>query len=372
MIAPVAKIRHSSLSCFSLAALPTVVLMFATLVTPIASAEDDDWVPPEPTKSGWDWARLDTGEWIKGEMMVMHEDVMLFDSDNFDEISIDWEDVHALRLARPRIFRRKGRRTYAGMGEIRDGVIRILTPDDERVEFPKDELVSIVYTSESELRNWRVRIGANLAARAGNTDQQDLSATALIRRNTAFNRWTSRYTGTFSKVDGDRTINNHRASTELDFLVTSRFFVRVPSFEFFSDEFQNIDGRYTPGASLGYDVIDTSIVDWLLTIGGAGQITEYDGGETDVDGATLFTSELAIELPRDVDIDLNYSLQLIFTDLDKTNHNTSLVISIEIWGPLEVDIGAYWDRIEGPQRDDDGDRPKSDDFRLTAGISLEF
>jgi hypothetical protein len=372
MMTPFGKLRLSSPSRICRAALPPVALTIVAVLSLAANAEDDEWAPPEPSKAGWDWARLDTSEWVKGEMIVMHEDVMEFDSDKFDEIDVDWEDVHELRLARPRVFRRKGRRTYAGMGEVRDGVVRILTADGEQVEFPKDELVSIVYTSEQELQNWRLRIGANLAARAGNTDQQDVSATALISRDSAFNRWTSRYTGTFSKVDGDRTINNHRASSEFDFLVSSRFFVRVPSFEFFSDEFQNIDGRYTPGASLGYDVIDSSVVDWLLTIGGAGQVTEYDGGDTDADGVVLFSSELTIELPRDVDIDLNYNLQLVYTDLDKTNHNTNMVVSIEIWGPLEVDIGAYWDRIEVPQRDDSGDRPESDDFRLTAGISLEF
>jgi hypothetical protein len=346
--------------------------MLVVFLSIAANAADDEWAPPESAKAGWDWARLDTSEWVKGEMIVMHDDVMRFDSDKFDEIDVDWEDIHDLRLARPRVFRRKGRRTYAGMGELRGGVIRILTADGGQVEFPKDELVSIVYTNEQELRNWHLRIGASLNARAGNTDEQDISATALIHRYTPFNRWTSRYSGTFSRVDGDRTVNNHRASSELDFLLSPRFFVRVPSFEFFSDEFQNIDGRYTPGASLGYDVIDTSIVDWLLTIGGAGQVTNYDGGVSDVDGVVLFSSELTIELPRDVDIDLNYNLQLAYTDLDKTNHNTSMVLSIEIWGPLEVDVGAYWDRIEVPRRDNDGDRPESDDFRLTAGISLDF
>lgn len=348
------------------------LLVFLFLPPTIGSAADDDWAPPEPSKAGWDWARLDTGEWIKGELIVLHDDTMLFDSDNFDEIKVDWEDVYDLRLARPRVFRRIGRRTYSGMGEIRDGVLRITTRDDEQIEFPSKELVSIVYTSESELRNWRVRIGASLAARSGNTDQQDLTANATIGRDTAFRRWTTDYVGTFSKVDSERTVNNHRASTELDFLITNRFFVRVPSFEFFMDEFQNIDARYTPGASVGYKFIDTSIVEYEATVGGAAQITEYDGGVRDEDAAVLFTSELSFDLPRDIDLDLNYSLQLVATDLGKTSHNTSAILSIEIWGPLDLDVGAYWDRIEKPEPDGDGDRPESDDFRLTVGLSLEF
>ncbi|MBW2422663.1 MAG: DUF481 domain-containing protein, partial [Deltaproteobacteria bacterium] len=216
-----------------------LALLFPLLLIGTPALGDEEWLPPEPTAGGWDWARLDTGEWLKGEMIVMQNDVMIFDSDNFDELRIDWEDVYDLRLAIPRVFRRVGRRVYRGMGEIRDRTVRILTTEGELVEFPQHEIVSIVYTRESELRNWRVRVGVSLAAREGNTEQRDLSSNAEIRRDSSFTRSQTKYTGTFSEVDGDKTINNHRASTLFDWLLTRRFFIRVPSFEFFSDEFQN-------------------------------------------------------------------------------------------------------------------------------------
>ena len=113
-------------------------------------------------------------------------------------------------------------------------------------EFPQMELISIVYPTESEFRNWRIQIGAALAARQGNSEQQDVSVDASLRRNRAFTRWTNTYTGVFSRVDGERTTNNHRAATDFDYLVGNRFFIRLTSFEFFLDQFQNIDGRYTP------------------------------------------------------------------------------------------------------------------------------
>jgi putative salt-induced outer membrane protein YdiY len=337
-----------------------------------ALADDEAWRPPEPSEDGWDWARLDTDEWIKGELISMHKEIMLFDSDKFGEVEIDWEDVVDLRLVRPRVFRRIGRRTYAGMGEIRDGMLHVLTREGEEVEFPASEVVSIVYTQEAELRNWRVRIGANLAARQGNTDQQDLTATASLRRETAFARWQTSYNGTFSRVDSDRTANNHRASTQLDSFVTRYFFVRFPGFEFYKDEFQNIEARYTPGAGLGYQPIDTRLVEFLATIGGAAQITQFENGGQDEDAAILFSSDLLFDLPRDIDLDFGYRLQLVVTDLDKTNHNTSAVMSFSVWDPIDLDVGAYWDRIERPERDGNGDRPESDDFRLTVGLSVEF
>ena len=323
-------------------------------------------------ESGWDWARLDTGEVIKGEMKVVQNDVMYFDSDKFDELEIDWKDVVAFRLSRPRVFRFKGDRIHAGLGELRDGKIRIVTPEHGPLEFSADETLSIVYTSAEELRNWQIRIGANLAARSGNTDQADLTANAQLQRRTPFTRWTTNYTGTFSQTEGDRTANNHRVSTQFDVQLTDHFFLRVPAFEFFQDEFQNIDGRYTPGIGLGYEPIDNSWVEWRLTLGPAAQITEFDGGERDEDAAVVFGSELSFDFPHDIDFALNYRLQVIATDPGKTSHTASAVVSIGVWGPLDLDVGGYLDRIEQPERDSDGQRPNRNDFRLTVGLSLDL
>ena len=349
------------------------VLVVLMLVLVCSSAQTEEIWPPLPAAdSGWDWARLDTGEIIKGEVIVVQQEVMSFDSDNFDELDIDWEDVIELRLARPRVFRFKGDRIYAGMGELRDGTITVVTPQHGPLEFPADELLSIVYTSEEERRNWRIQVGANLAARSGNTDQADLTASAKVERRTSFTRSTTRYNGTFSETEGDRTANNHRMSTQFDVLLTDRLFLRVPYFEFFQDEFQNIDGRYTPGLGIGYEPIETALVEWRLTVGPAAQITRFDDGEQDEDAAAVFGSELSFDFPQDIDLDLIYRLQVIATDPGKTNHAASAVLSVEVWGPLDLDVGGYLDRIEEPERDSDGQRPNRNDFRLTVGLSLDF
>ncbi|MBW2425442.1 MAG: DUF481 domain-containing protein, partial [Deltaproteobacteria bacterium] len=107
-------------------------------------------------------------------------------------------------------------------------------------------------------------------------------------------------------------------------------------------------------------------------IGAAAQITDFDDGDQDEDFATIFTSELSLDFPRDIDLDFDYKLQLVATDLGKTSHHTAGILSFELWDPLDLDVGAYWDRIEQPEKDNDGERPKRDDFRLTVGLSLDF
>lgn len=326
----------------------------------------------DPASELWDWARLDTGEWIKGELIVMSRGAVVFDSDKFDELEIDWEDIVVLRLARPRVFRVAGGRILEGMGELHDGILQVVSPDGRQVDVPAGEVVSITYADSLGLRQWTIRVGANLAARSGNTDQQDLGGNALIRRDATYTRWDTRYNGAFGSVDGTQTTNNHRASTQLDWIVTNHFFLRVPAFEFYLDEFQNIDSRYTLGAGIGYEPVDTPVVLYRMTLGSAVQISDFDGGGRSTDAAVVVGSELDLDLPHDVDLDLLYQLQLLVTDIGRTAHSTSAVLSFEIWGPLDLDVGAYWDRIEEPERGSDGEQPESDDFRLTVGVSIEF
>ncbi len=316
-----------------------LVLLLMLLTRPAFAKQE--WAPAEPELGKWDWARIDSGEWIKGELIVLQRDTMFFDSDKFDELEVEWKDVLDLRLSKPRVFRRTGNRVDKGMGDLRDGILRVHLADGEVVEIPRIEIVSITYTEELELQHWFVRIGANLAARSGNTDQQDVGGNALIRRDATYTRWENHYNGAFGKVDGTQTTNNHRATTFLDLLVTNHFFVRVPTFEFYKDKFQNIDARYTAGAGVGYEPIDNKFAEYRLTIGAAGQVSQFDGGTQDTDAALLFTSDLSLDLPRDLDLDLKYALQLLVTDIGRTAHSTSAILSFEIWDPIDLDIGAY-------------------------------
>ncbi|MFO0688001.1 MAG: DUF481 domain-containing protein [Myxococcota bacterium] len=349
-----------------------LLLLSILLLAGVATAEEGAWAPPAPPPDQWDWVRIDSGEWLKGELIVLQRDVVTFNSDEFSDLTIDWEDVLDLRLARHRIFRGPHNQTHLGTAELHGGVLRIEAEDGSVFEMPQSEVVSITYPNDFELRRWSVRLGANLAARSGNTDQQDLGANALIRRDTTYTRWESRYVGAIGKVNGTNTTNNHRATTMFDLLVTNRFFVRIPTFEFYSDEFQNIDRRYTAGAGVGYIPIDNSLAELRLAIGAAGQYTENSGDTRSTDAAAIASADLAFDLPRDIDLTLRYALQLLVTDLGRTAHSTSGVLSFSVWDPIDLDVGAYWDRIEKPERDGTGTRPKSDDFRLTVGLGVEF
>ena len=57
------------------------------------------WSPPPPTPDDYDWVRLISDEWLKGEVKVMYKDSLEFDSKELDLLTIDWLDIKELRTA---------------------------------------------------------------------------------------------------------------------------------------------------------------------------------------------------------------------------------------------------------------------------------
>ena len=60
------------------------------------------------------------------------------------------------------------------------------------------------------------------------------------------------------------------------------------------------------------------------------------------------------------------------TDTDKTSHHAESILSFDIWRSLDFEFALIFDRIEKPVPDSSGNRPKSNDLRLTAGLGIDF
>lgn len=55
------------------------------------SVSADAWKAFEPPPdSKYDWIQLDSGEWLKGDLKVMYDQSLEFDSDKMDDQSFDF------------------------------------------------------------------------------------------------------------------------------------------------------------------------------------------------------------------------------------------------------------------------------------------
>ena len=106
--------------------------------------------------------------------------------------------------------------------------------------------------------------------------------------------------------------------------------------------------------------------------GAAYQNTSYLASSPQAnDAAITFKTVIDFDLPRGMEWDNLYSLQLVVTNFDNTSHHVESVFSFDIWGPLELEASFIFDRIEQPIETAPG-VPESNDYRLTLGLAIDL
>jgi hypothetical protein len=231
--------------------------------------------------------------------------------------------------------------------------------------------------SGRELDYWSLRMSLGLSGQAGNTQQLSLNTSLKVARETALTMTSLNYTGNIATQQNDLSANNHRAVAAFNYYLSRRLYLVVPAIEAFQDEFQNIDLRLTPAVGFGYDLIDRRKIRWQAGFAAGYQGTKFssvEGGSDDFDNdlALQVNTDIDIDLPKRFEWDTNYQLQLVATDLGKTNQHLSSTFSFDLWGPLDLDTTFQWDWVNEPTANAEGKVPKQSDFRISVGFALDL
>ena len=175
-----------------------------------------------------------------------------------------------LREANPQerdTLKNVAKRLYPTKREAIDDMIDRIK-DEQEAELGKASIVE-GWTGEGSL-------GGNISS--GNTDEWNFSAALNIKREGP--RWEHRIEVNvdLSEVETNRT--DERISTAYrarrDFLKSPLFAFGALSYD--RDRFQGISHRFTESAGLGYELIDTSAIDWDVYAGPALRQTDFSDG----------------------------------------------------------------------------------------------
>ena len=331
--------------------------------------------PPPPATDKFDWIQFTSGEWLKGELIALYDESLEFDSDQLENLIVDWSDVRQVRTSRLVQVGLVGEPPVTGLLIVDGDVVRI-SGADERT-FARASVLTIVAGDPSWSSRWsgKVTFGANL--RSGNTEQTEINAMARAMRRTVKSRVGLEYLANYSLTNDVTATDNQRVSGEVHWFVTDRLFVQPISVEYFSDPFQNITDRWTVGAGVGYQLTDTPRVDWEVSLGPAYQHTTFDSvaaGESDQEGAaaafvsTTYTNELTS------DIDFLFDYRLLFTKPEAGGLNQHFVtgLSFDAIGFLDFDVTFVWDRLDRPRPAANGDGAEAErlPLDLRPGIRL--
>lgn len=348
-----------------------------------APKEIDPWEAfSPPIDSEFDWLQLTSGEWLKGDFKVMYDFTLEFDSDKLDLQEFDFEDVAQLRTrAMKSVF-------LEGEGDPRDatvlrGVLVIngeqvkLIRSEHEVSIPRDRVISIADGKGRERDYWSGMASIGFNARGGNTETINTTVIANAKRRTARSRFNADYLASHSSANRKDTADNQRLSGYFDWFFTSRFYWKTLDAEFYRDPFSNIGGQYSVSSGAGYDFIHTSKTEWTFNMGLGYQQLRFKSvqvGDPASSGSLFFTSGTRLEhdLTDDIDLVYDYSMRVLNVDNGQYTHHMLGTISFDLIGDFDLDVSAIWDRIQKPQKDNDGNSPEQDDYQLIVSLAYDF
>jgi putative salt-induced outer membrane protein YdiY len=330
--------------------------------------------PIVPADDKADWIQLKSGEWLRGEFRAMRYETVEFESDELDQLELDWNDITVVRLPRPRTLRLDQGEVVSGTVLVQGGGLMLNGDVTRRIE--RGRILAIVDSADGETP-WSGNIGLNFSQRSGNAEQTDFGADAFVRTESAWARWDSSYTGTFSYVSGVETVNNHRLRSRLDWFLSRRLYLTPLGFDLFHDPFQNLAIRFTPYLAVGYHIVDETRVEWSVSSGPAYQFIRFDtiaagGDEEQRSAAIVAQSRFNWDITSDIEFNFDFDVAVPVPETTAYNHHAEFRLSVDLIADFDFDFAFIWDRVNAPSEQADGTVPEADDFRTTVGVSYRF
>jgi putative salt-induced outer membrane protein YdiY len=333
-------------------------------------------LPPPPNPQALDSIRFKNGEVPRGEIKALRHYHLLFDSDQLDYLKIDWDDVAELRSSRHNTIVLNDFETVFGTVLIKHGQIVVGTESGPR-RFRRSELNSLVPGEQTGFDYWSGKLNFGLTAQSGNSDQTTINSKAALEWRSPYQRVSFAYLGNYGKVEGDETANNHRGLGSWRIDLTEKWFVIPVRLDVYRDLFQNVALQYTPGTAVGYNLANTSTLQFGLGLGLGWRHTEFDSvssGEDNDDATTIWYPALGVDwdITSDIELKLNLISLIAFDDTNDSYTYLDATLSLDLIDDFDLDITVQWDRIGEPQPDSGGNTPAKDDFRYSVSLGWNF
>jgi len=370
---------------FTLFLANAITVIFMLMLSASAHAEQDsnNWPKPTPVfKQDFDWVKLTSDEWLKGDIVSMYDETLEFDSDELDMQNIDWEDVAELRSKKWQSIRMFDGTIAEGYLILKDGQLS-LVKDGVTTHYELSNLLSIASSGKNERDLWDGYINLGVNLRQGNTVQVDYTFAAGMQRRSASSRFKVDYTTDYSRYeDQDNeevkvTADSERLTSSYDWFFNPRVYFRAADIEYIADEFLNLDYRIHYGIALGYHIIDTSRTTWDVNAGPSYQKSKFldvqDGASNTEDsyGLTLGT-DFTFEVSNDIDFDASYSIQMVDEAAGGNIHHFQTGLEIELTNDFDLDLTLYVDRTNNPKPDSEDNIPEKNDYRLVVSFGYDF
>jgi len=360
--------------------------LIAMLSTPASTVLAQDGEPPIDPETGFptgywvefdgedDWLRLTSGEWVRGDLNWMRDGDFEFDGDKTGVMRKGWKDVDQLHS--PKVNTYVFRNWVDVMGRALVTKDEVIVRTENGVEtFPRTELLSILKGGQRERDWWVFELGVGFTGAFGNSNQSSLNADFGLGRHDKRTSTVLLYEGTFGAANREVNVSRHLGQVGVSLFLSDRFYIVPAAAAFFHDRFANIKFRATPAALGGVQLFDTNRVEWDIECGLGYQFLRVIDTLPTVpnpqnDGFIPVRAYWEFEITGDIDLDLGWQSNIVFTTIGNTNHIGEATFTVEINDIFNFKTEFEYFRTEQPLPRQDGSVPKSDDFQLIVGFSI--
>lgn len=324
----------------------------------------------------YDWMRLTSGEWLKGNLKRMREEEIEFDSDKLNIVKFDWEKVDQLHSPQLNTYVFEDKVDLVGRAVITKDTVLVETADGVQ-EYPRSDLLSIIQGTGRERDWWSMRLGAGFSANAGNTNQGSLNAYFEVARADYRTRSRAHYEGTVGYANGEENVHRHIGTLEILLFLSHRWYFTPAAAQLLNDRFQNIHFRATPGAGVGVHVFKTKRWEWDLDAGLGYQYLDVlspAAGRKNPqnDGFASAGTWAELEFYKDVKLEIEWRTNFVYTTIGNTNHTGRARFSVEITDIFDFETSFLFLRTEDPAPRADGTVPSKNDYQIIVSVALEI
>lgn len=236
---------------------------------------------------------------------------------------------------------------------------------------------------EATAPEWKSDVAAGLNFKSGNSERFDSSLSAKTELDRGKDKFAFSYLGIFSEStdsstdESSVTERNHRLKARYDWNYSEDVFFVLPTFEYYTDEFKNIEHQATLGVAAGYKYINEPDFKLDFYAGPSAQYTKFKEVEvTEDDSETSPVLNLGANLKYDIAENikyfLDYDVKFVSKDSGQRIHHLETGFKVALVGNLALDAKLIIDRIDEPATESDGSTPDEQDNLVIVGLSYAF
>jgi putative salt-induced outer membrane protein len=332
-----------------------------------------------------DQITLTNGDRITGSVLRSDTKVLVLKTDNAGELTLKWDSIAAISAPGQLYIGLGDGQMVSGSVETVNGRFNVTTKTAGVVATSKESIQYIRNADEQakaqaeidHFRNprlvdlWVGDLDLGFAGSRGNANTETLSLSTNAQRATTRDKIAVYYTSIFSSSDfsggnTQTTANSKRGGLAYNLNLNKKAFV-FGSVDLESDQFQDLDLRFTPAGGGGYHAIATMPTQFDLRVGAAADREFFSTGLNRTSAELLLGDNFVHKFSASTHVEqkLDFFTNLSDTGAYRVNFDITAVTAIHKWFSWQVTISDRFLSNPVPGR-------KKNDAIFSTGLRVSF